>query len=43
MIEVLGMMTDSCEMIGKPDEKTITQIENGLQITYSSGSNCENN
>lgn len=30
MIEVLGLLTDSCEFIGKPDESLKTPIENGL-------------
>jgi hypothetical protein len=30
MIEVMGMLTDSCEIIGKPDEPHYSLIENGL-------------
>lgn len=39
----MGMLTDSCEMIGKPEEPHYSLIENGLQISYTQGSSCENN
>ncbi|CAD8119263.1 unnamed protein product [Paramecium sonneborni] len=42
-LEVMGILTDSCEILGKPDNQQISLIENGLQITYSQGSQCENN
>lgn len=43
MVEVLGLLTDSCEMLGKPEDQRKQEIENGLLITYQSGSACENN
>ncbi|CAD8197390.1 unnamed protein product [Paramecium pentaurelia] len=42
-LEVMGILTDSCEILGKPENQQISLIENGLQITYSQGSQCENN
>ncbi|KAM3134377.1 hypothetical protein pb186bvf_013490 [Paramecium bursaria] len=42
-LEVLGITTDSCEMIGKPDDQSIKSVENGIEITYGSGSVCEGN
>ena len=46
VINVLGQLTDSCELIGRPDSKVVTLADphnarSGVVMKYSKGSVCE--
>ena len=46
-LEVLGQLTETCEILGKFDQQTITSLDNidpnkGVRITYAGGDICTN-